>query len=177
MSSIRRKSCSDTREDAARGVTNEHPKSKTMKNEFLIWALVSVNLVACSSEGDILPKKERFVRPDAALVDDVAPDVAGDGRKPRDPNANCVKPGTPNNERGMGGYCEPGRGDCETEQGPRFCTADYAELTPIDDDKWFCSTVCMTNEECGTGAVCTRGSIGNGCTPLTCAPDASTPDQ
>ena len=141
-------------------------------------ALVTVNLVACSSEGDIFPKRERFARSDGAVAEDAAaPDVAGDGRKPRDPDANCVKPGTPNNERGIGGYCEPMRGDCESEQGPRFCTADFAELTPIDDDKWFCSTVCQTDEECGTGAMCVRVGIGNGCSPFACAPDASTPHQ
>jgi hypothetical protein len=177
MLSNRPKNCGDSREGAARAVTNEDPKSKTMRNDFFILGLVTVNLLACSSEGDILPKKERFARSDAALADDAAPDVAGDGRKPRDPNANCVKPGTPNNERGIGGYCEPGRGDCESEQGPRFCTADYAELTPIDDDKWFCSTVCVTDEECGTGTLCSQGAIGKGCAPFACVADASTQDR
>jgi hypothetical protein len=149
--------------------------SKTMKTEFFILALVPLNLLACSSEGDILPKKERFSRSDGAVLEDAAPpDVASDGKKPRNPDANCVKPGTPNNERGVGGYCEPGRGDCETDLGPRFCTADYAELTPIDDDKWFCSTLCLTDEDCGSGLICNQGGIGKGCVPLACIADAST---
>ena len=29
-----------------------------------------------------------------------------DAGVPRDPNKNCVKPGTPNNELGVGGYCD-----------------------------------------------------------------------
>lgn len=153
-----------------------------MKTELFTWAVIAVNLVACSSEGDILPTKERFARADATVADatvadDAAPDLAGDGRKPRDPNANCVKPGTPNNERGVGGYCEPGRGDCESEQGPRFCTADYADLTPIEDNLWFCSTVCLSDDECGTGSICSQGSIGKGCAPLSCIGDASTQDR
>jgi hypothetical protein len=146
---------------------------KPTTNEFFLLALALLSLLACSSEGDILPKKERFSRPDGAVAEDAAPDVAGDGRKPRDPDANCVKPGTPNNERGVGGYCEPGRGDCATPEGTRFCTADYADLTPIDDNKWYCSTICLTDDECGSGAICVTGSIGKGCVPLACAPDAS----
>ena len=157
MSSVRRKNCGHTRE----GV--------------FILALVTVNLVACSSEGDIFPRKERFARPDGAVAEDAAPDVASDGRKPRDPDANCVKPGTPNNERGIGGYCEPMRGDCESEQGPRFCTADFAELTTVDDDKWFCTTVCETNEECGTGVICAVSGTRKGCVPPACVGDASIP--
>jgi hypothetical protein len=133
-----------------------------MKSEFFIPALVALGFVACSSEGDILPKKERFSRPDAAIPDD--------SKKPRDPDANCIKPGTPRNERGVGGYCEPGRNDCESDAGPRFCTADYREITPIDDDKWFCSTLCVTDEECGTGAFCVvaPGGDSRGCAPPEC---------
>jgi hypothetical protein len=138
-----------------------------MKNQLFICALVTLNLVACSSEGDILPKKERFARSDAAA----APDVGGDGRKPRDPDANCVKPGTPNNERGVGGYCEQA-GDCPDDIGARFCTAEFAELTPLDDDKWFCSTLCAVDDDCGTGVVCIDGPGGKGCSPLSCRVDA-----
>jgi hypothetical protein len=130
-------------------------------------------LAGCSSEGDILPSKVRFT---PSLIDSSVAEAAAprDGKKPRDPNANCVKPGTPNNERGVGGYCEPGRNDCEYEGGPRFCTADYSDLTPVEDDKWFCvSAACTMDDECGTGAFCITSGIGNGCVPFACAPDAS----
>jgi hypothetical protein len=154
---------------------NAHQQRTTMKTEFIIWALALVNLAACSSEGDILPKKERFGRPDATFAEEAGPDIASDGRKPRDPNANCVKPGTPNNERDVGGYCEPGRGDCESEQGPRFCTADFAELTTVEDDKWFCTAVCLSDSECGTGVICAESAGRKGCAPVVCASGASTP--
>ena len=175
MSSVRPKNYGYTGDGFIRALTNEDRKSKTMKTEFFTWALVAMNLAACSSEGDILPKKERFARPDAAVTDDAESDVAGDGKTPRDPEANCVKPGTPNNERGIGGYCEPRRGDCDNEGGTRFCTADYAELTPIADNQWYCSTICLTDDECGTGALCVKSAIGSGCQPIVCIADASTP--
>jgi len=137
-------------------------------------------LLACSSEGDILPKKDRFTPsnvPDGsssmdAAPPDVQPDVAGDGKNARDPNANCVKPGTPNNERGIGGYCEPDRHDCEGDAGPRFCTAQFAELAKVPDNQWFCSGLCTSDEECGTGAVCATNEVGSGCVPLVCRMDA-----
>jgi hypothetical protein len=139
----------------------------SMKNDFFIWALLTVNLVACSSEGDILPKKERFARADAAA----APDVGDDGRKPRDPNLNCVKPGTPNNERGVGGYCEQAS-DCPDDVGARFCTAEFVELTPLDDDKWFCSALCVDDNDCGAGVICVAGPGSKGCAPISCRADA-----
>jgi hypothetical protein len=161
MSSNRRKNCSFPRELASRSVTSEWQNGRTMKNEFFILTLVAMSFAACSSDGDILPTKERFSRPDAAFADD--------GKKPRDPNANCVAPGTPGNERDVGGYCEPGRNDCESEAGERFCTADFRDITPIDDDKWFCSTLCTTDDECGTGAVCALAPGGSrGCAPFQC---------
>jgi hypothetical protein len=135
-----------------------------MKTEFFAYGLAALFLAACSSEGDILPKKERFTRAGA--------DASDDAKKPRDPNDNCVKPGTPNNERGMGGYCEPGRGDCDTDVGIRFCTAEFKEIGVIDDNKWFCSTICTMDEECGTGVICVTGVSGRGCSPIACAPDA-----
>jgi len=138
-------------------------------------------LGACSSEGNILPKRERFTptlvdsggvgdaEPDVASV----PDVASDGYKPRDPNANCVKPGTPSNERGVGGYCEAGPVDCIYEAGPRFCTADFKEVASVPDDAWFCTTTCTIDDECGSGAVCQTSGVGNGCVPLVCIMDGS----
>jgi hypothetical protein len=127
--------------------------------------------VACSSEGDILPKKERFSRPDAA--------IAEDGGGERDPNANCVKPGTPSNDRGVGGYCEPGRGDCDGPFASRFCTADYRDLIRVDDDKWFCSAICTMDEECGSGALCAPapGGGASGCAPFACFGDGGAPQE
>jgi hypothetical protein len=138
-------------------------------------------LGACSSDGNILPKRERFTPSlvDAAGTQDVGPevepDVGSDTPKVRDPNANCVKPGTPNNERGIGGYCESGPRDCQYEGGPRFCTADFRDIATVPDDQWFCSTVCTMDEECGTGAYCFANEFSNGCVPTVCGPDGGRP--
>jgi hypothetical protein len=166
MSSMPRRNRRYTREAAARAVTNEQ-KSKRMKTVFFIWALVTVHVVGCSSEGDILPKKERFARSDGGAT----PDVTDDGKPPRDPDANCVKPGTPNNERGVGGYCEQAI-DCPDDVGARFCTVEFADLTPLDDDKWFCSALCASDNDCGPGVACVDGPGSKGCAPISCLPDA-----
>ena len=145
----------------------------------LACAVLSASFFGCSSEGDILPSKVRY-KPgvvDAGsdgVATEAGPDVSSDGTKPRDPNANCVKPGTPNNERDIGGYCEPGRGDCASEQGPRFCTADFTDIFVIDEDKWFCSTVCVSDDECGTGALCAKNGTATGCAPVQCIKDGGT---
>jgi hypothetical protein len=130
-----------------------------MKIEFVFGVIAAVALLRCSSEGDIVPKKERFPRPGFDA-----------GKPPRDPNANCVKPGTPNNERGIGGYCETSA-DCTSDEGTRFCTADFRDIGVIDDNKWFCSMLCTMDEECGTGARCATGISGTGCAPIICGPD------
>ncbi|MET0593682.1 MAG: hypothetical protein ABW133_13345 [Polyangiaceae bacterium] len=154
-----------------------------MREAVILGCVVALaSLAACSSEGDVLPKKgqSKPTTPDAGQTVDVAPDVRvedvsndGDGKAPRDPNANCVKPGTPRNDRDIGGYCEPGRGDCESSQGPRFCTADFRDIAPVEDDKWFCSSICTMNEECGMGALCAEapGGATRGCVPVACFGD------
>jgi hypothetical protein len=151
------------------------------QSEALVACVVVGVLAGCSSEGNILPKRERFtpsvldageqdVAPDVTS-DDSTPDVESDSKKPRDPQANCVKPGTPNNERGVGGYCESGPVDCIYEAGPRFCTADFKEVTAVPEYQWFCSTVCTTDDECGTGAFCYANDFAHGCVPEICRPD------
>ncbi|HMI88004.1 MAG TPA: hypothetical protein VK550_28165 [Polyangiaceae bacterium] len=136
--------------------------------------LVAAPLTGCSSEGDILPRKERFTPSvvDSGGGNDSAPDVDNDGGAPRDPNANCVKPGTPSNDRGVGGYCEVGPVDCVYEGGPRFCTADFKEIAVVPDNQWFCSTVCTMDEECGMGALCLTNDFTSGCVPVICRLDA-----
>jgi hypothetical protein len=132
-----------------------------MKIEFVLGMVGAVTLAGCSSEGDIVPKKDRFARPGFDA-----------GKPPRDPSLNCVKPGTPNNERGVGGYCEQGS-DCPDDLGPSFCTGEFAEIGVIDDDKWFCSTLCDEDSECGAGLSCVAGVSGRGCSPFACQADAS----
>ncbi|MDB4992671.1 MAG: hypothetical protein JWM74_103 [Myxococcaceae bacterium] len=102
----------------------------------------------------------------------------------RDANANCVKPGTANNELGLGAYCEK-KADCPATGA--LCTANFN----APDDAWFCSKLCSAQDtKCGTGMYCNFGDPrGNACVPLVCgppgagvdaaadsAPDTSTPD-
>jgi hypothetical protein len=76
----------------------------------------------------------------------------------------CVAPGTPNNEVGIGGYCEPGTSQCITDAGIRFCTGSF----DAPDDAWFCTKPCVDDPECGTGAYCAHDARGSGCTPNIC---------
>src|SRR6188474_1396125 len=82
--------------------TSVSKANNAMTGDRFIACWMFTALLGCSSDGDILPKKERFTPgnvPDASSPMDAAPeaepDLPGDGKKPRDPNANCVKPGTP----------------------------------------------------------------------------------
>ena len=86
------------------------------------------------------------------------------GRDARDP-ANCVPPWTPNNEVGVGGYCETDQ-DCRTEAGAALCSGLYG--APEHD--WFCTRLCMTASECGSGETCAQNPNGpqKACAPLVC---------
>lgn len=103
--------------------------------------------------------------------------VADTGPKPdsgRDPNKNCVKPGTPNNEVGVGGYCEPLTTDCVTDAGVSICTGTVG----APPDAWFCTKVCTDSSQCGSGMFCDHETMGSGCVPLTCgSPDAGAGDS
>lgn len=86
-----------------------------------------------------------------------------------DPN-NCVPPGSKPNERGMGGYCSPGGGQClyaGPDGGARICTADVPD-TPAH--AWFCTYVCNVDGDCGTDAYCATDpkTKQKGCVPTVC---------
>lgn len=105
---------------------------------------------------------------DTALATDASPPDA----PTRDPNANCVRPGTPNNEKGFGGACTSSA-DCPSDLGFRLCTADVPD-TP--DNAWFCTAQCAASSECGTGVRCLSSDRGSGCVPISCSGDPSMPD-
>src|SRR5262245_60402783 len=70
---------------------------------------------------------------------------------------NCVKPGTPRNEKGVGGYCESSA-ECQGDVGGFFlCSADF-ESTPRT--AWFCTTFCTVDSDCGTNAYCGHSDLG-----------------
>jgi hypothetical protein len=81
---------------------------------------------------------------------------------------NCVPPGTVGNALGIGGYCSPLAGQCDTA-GPggaaRICTGD---LTSTPAHAWFCTYPCSHTRDCGEGNVCFENSEGAGCIPTSC---------
>jgi hypothetical protein len=77
----------------------------------------------------------------------------------RDAAANCIPPGTPNDARGIGGYCETGE-DCPSS----FCSA----LFKAPDDAWFCTIPCKIDDDCGDDAACMSDARGIACVPLVC---------
>jgi hypothetical protein len=112
-----------------------------------------------------------------------------DSGPPRDPNKNCVKPGTPNNELGVGGYCDP-KDDAGNFKSPpdckpipdgdggmlsSFCTAQYAP-----PDHWFCTRPCVQGNDtpCGSNGYCACQNNQCGCIPNICGdpPDAGPKD-
>ena len=89
---------------------------------------------------------------------------ADDVRTLRDgADLNCVKPGTPGNEIGVGAYCER-MSDCKMT----LCTG----LFGAPSDAWFCSKLCTTTSECGSGAVCISDPRGTACVPMICIKDS-----
>ena len=83
--------------------------------------------------------------------------------------ANCIQPGTPSNEQGVGGWCEI-RQDCPGT----LCTGQFGAPA----DAWFCSKLCATNDECGKNALCILDPEGRGqaCVPMACIKDSGAPD-
>jgi hypothetical protein len=77
-------------------------------------------------------------------------------------SANCVKPGTKNNDQGIGGYCET-NDDCVS--GKSLCTALYG----APDNAWFCTRPCKDDPNCGDGLYCAIGDPrGVACVPIVC---------
>ncbi|GAC1553068.1 MAG: hypothetical protein NVS3B10_15010 [Polyangiales bacterium] len=97
---------------------------------------------------------------------DATADAVTDADAGRDPSLNCVKPGTPSNEAGVGGYCEKQK-DCKSDAGPRICTSDFSS----DPYAWFCTALCDLDPQCGVGAFCLKTDAGNACLPYSCSPD------
>jgi hypothetical protein len=78
----------------------------------------------------------------------------------------CGQPGDPGNEIGVGQYCEA-IGDCITTQNAPLCSRAG------DSTTFFCTNTCNVESDagpssCGTGATCTCGNGGCGCTPDVC---------
>jgi len=133
----------------------------------MVLLAASQALQACSSDstGGSGTPADAGTGGDVTSGGDGAPgtDAAGDGQPA---SGNCVKPGTPNNEQFVGGYCET---NAECVKNESLCTALYGAPA----NAWFCSKPCYSDEECGTGMYCADDPRGVACVPLTCGtPDA-----
>jgi hypothetical protein len=88
------------------------------------------------------------------------PDGGVEGGR-RDAAGNCIAPGTPNNEQGVGGYCET-NDDCVS--GQSLCGG----LFGAPDNAWFCTRLCADAPDCGTGMYCVHDPRGIACVPIVC---------
>jgi hypothetical protein len=103
---------------------------------------------------------------DVAVADTSVADVVATDTLIVDPN-NCVASGTASNAEGVGGYCSPGGGQCDTAGpggSPTLCSADYG--APAHG--WFCTYPCAGPAACGTGMLCVSTAAGAGCVPPAC---------
>ena len=89
------------------------------------------------------------------------PPGAADGGTPAEGGVNCVAKGDPGNELGIGAYCD-GTTSCRRRTGGPLliCTGQAGQS--------FCTTICTTDTECGTGAFCMHDPRGSGCVPAAC---------
>lgn len=74
----------------------------------------------------------------------------------------CGDPGDPGNSDGVGKYCTKGGGQCIGTGSP-ICSADIESGAP-----GLCSKPCLSDSDCGAGAVCYGSSLGKGCEPIAC---------
>lgn len=102
------------------------------------------------------------VRGLVACSSDETKSEGGTDASTRDPNANCVKPGTKNNEQGIGGYCES-NADCVP--GKSLCT-NFSPTAP--PNAWFCTRLCRSEPNCGEGLYCAEDPRGTACVPIVC---------
>ncbi|MEZ4394038.1 MAG: hypothetical protein R3A48_23435 [Polyangiales bacterium] len=102
------------------------------------------------------------VRPDAGAPDGAA--IPGDGGVPP---SSCVQPGESGNERGVGRFCTPRGGEC-AGSAAGLCLAALAPSA----GQWFCTTLCTSDDSCGSGSVCSGDSRGRVCMPARCAPSS-----
>jgi len=94
----------------------------------------------------------------------------GDGGTTTLSGPPCAAPGAPGNELGVGKECAKGGSACSTKAD--ICLADFASGTFPN----FCTMLCGSDADCGTGAKC-QGSSGRAiCIPTTClSGDAGAP--
>ncbi|HVU00980.1 MAG TPA: hypothetical protein VHE30_04480 [Polyangiaceae bacterium] len=89
---------------------------------------------------------------------------SGSTTPPALPGPACAAAGAAGNEIGVGKQCSKGGNECVDNKSADVCLADYT----TGDFGNFCTFLCQTNADCGTGAAC-QGNAGRAvCIPNAC---------
>jgi hypothetical protein len=144
----------------------------------VVTSAFALAVVACSSSSPTSTSSTakdagRDAARDAVASDATASDV-GPGVPDVHPDAindpkNCVAPGATSSEKGVGGYCSPGAGQCVhagTGGTATLCSADFG----APSHEWFCTITCTTTADCGPGGgTCLSAPFAQICVPASCA--------
>lgn len=82
------------------------------------------------------------------------------------PSGSCSQPGDHGNDIGVGEFCTPRGSECAATSQAQLCLAQVAPA----EGQWFCTRLCTSDAQCGTGAVCDGDGRGSACIPARCAP-------
>ncbi len=96
-----------------------------------------------------------------------APTDAGRDAPPAVPPESCAQRGDTGNDLGVGTFCTPAGGECSAFPRAGLCLAAVAP----EERQWFCTRLCMTDDQCGMDALCVGDGRGAACVPARCAPD------
>lgn len=122
-----------------------------------VVAVMAAALAACSSAEAPAPSKGNASSSSSSGSTGKTPLSDTDGT---DPAEACVTKDAKPNDKGVGAYCDKtvrcGSG--------AFCTADFG--APVGAQ--FCTLMCETDSDCGSGAKCFEETRGKGCVPVAC---------
>jgi hypothetical protein len=133
----------------------------------ILVACIALPAAGCTSlcAGRVCPQTDSTASDSGgtSATAEAAADVV-DEKSVLDAGSQCIAPGTPNNEKNVGGYCRPGGHECDADGQSSICTADVGQAL------WFCTAVCSNNADCGSGAVCRYSPVymQSGCVPVMC---------
>ncbi|MBS2015071.1 MAG: hypothetical protein JST00_19425 [Deltaproteobacteria bacterium] len=131
------------------------------KTTTTVMAVVVAGLFACSSEAPA-PTKTGSSSSSGASGSAANPPTTTTDQSSTE-SEPCVPKGAKANDKGVGAYCDKAT---RCSQGA-FCTADFG--APVGAQ--FCTLMCATDADCGSGAKCFEEARGKGCVPVACLDD------
>lgn len=121
-----------------------------------VVAVMAAALAACSSAEAPAPAKNTKTATTSSSGGTSGTTVEQDNTEAEP----CVKADAKANDKGVGAYCDA---KTRCSQGA-FCTADFG--APVGAQ--FCTLMCETDSDCGSGAKCFEETRGKGCVPVAC---------